>query len=89
MFCTWLYLRGGNKAGEQMSKIKKHANVHGKGGGAGKVTHTTHQKKPARLRKIITVSPDAGAWIVDNPLYLTLYTGATLALMYIIKILIQ
>ena len=69
-----------------MSKIRKHANVHGKGGGSGKVTHTTFRKKASNLRK---VSPDAGAWIVDNPKYLILYTLSFMAGMYILKLIIQ
>lgn len=69
-----------------MGKQRKHANVHGKGGGHGSIRHTVRTKKPERAR---TVSTDAGAVIVDSPLYLTLYTSGILALMYILKLIIQ
>ena len=78
-----------------MSKIRKPANGHGKGGGGGKVTHAMRQKKPRNLRKIVPAKQsghggaDLGAWITDNPLNLTIYTFIFLALMYAIKLIIH
>lgn len=69
-----------------MSKFAQHKNVKRKGNSSATVKNTTVQKKPVRLRP---VSADTGAAIVDNPKYLIAYTSAVLALMYIIKIIIQ
>ena len=69
-----------------MSKIRKHSNVKGKGSrNRATVTTFTGKKKPL-LRP---VSTDAGAAIVDSPLKLLAYTGAILALMYILKIILN
>ena len=72
-----------------MGKFALHKNVKRKGSSAATVKNTTVQKKPARLRPIAPVSTDAGAAIVDNPKYLLAYTGAILALMYALKLVIQ
>ena len=72
-----------------MGKFRLHKNVKRKGSSAATVKTTTVQKKPARLRKIAPVSTDAGAAIVDSPLQLLAYTGAILALMYALKLVIQ
>lgn len=72
-----------------MGKFRLHKNVKRKGSSAATVKNTTVQKKPARLRKIAPVSADAGAAIVDSPLQLLAYTGAILALMFILKLIIQ
>jgi hypothetical protein len=72
-----------------MGKFALHKNVKRKGNSAANVKITTAQKKPARLRKIAPVSADAGAAIVDSPKYLLVYTGAILALMYALKLVIQ
>ena len=72
-----------------MGKFRLHKNVKRKGSSAATVKNTTVQKKPQNLRKIAVVSTDAGAAIVDSPKYLLAYTGAILALMYILKLIIQ
>ena len=72
-----------------MGKFALHKNVKRKGSSAATVKTTTVQKKPAGLRKIAPVSADAGAAIVDSPKKLLAYTGAVMALMFILKIIIQ
>jgi len=69
-----------------MGKFRLHKNVKRKGSSAATVKNTTVQKKPQNLRP---VSTDAGAAIVDSPLQLLAYTGAVMALMLILKIIIQ
>ena len=72
-----------------MGKFALHKNVKRKGSSAATVKNTTVQKKPQNLRKIAPVSTDAGAAIVDSPKHLLAYTGAILALMFILKLIIQ
>ena len=69
-----------------MSKIRKHSNVKGKGSRNRATVTTFTGKKNPLLRP---VSTDAGAAIVDSPLKLLAYTGAILALMFIIKIILN
>jgi hypothetical protein len=71
-----------------MSKFAHHKNVKRKGNSAATVKNTTVQKRPARLRKIAADSTDAGAAITDSPKKLIAYTGAVLALAYILKLII-
>ena len=69
-----------------MSKIRKHSNVKGKGSRNRATVTTFTGKKNPLLRP---VSTDAGAAITDNPLNLLVYTGAVMALMFIIKIILN
>jgi len=73
-----------------MSKFPRHKNVKRKGSSSATVRNTTERKKkPDRARKIATEGTDVVETITDNPLYLLAYTVAAMALMYIIKIIIQ
>lgn len=68
-----------------MSKRKKNYNIRHKKGSRFDNVIPDGKKNPL-LRP---VSTDAGAAIVDSPLKLLAYTGAVMALMFIIKIILN